>query len=290
MYRAARRRLILPFLLPQLVLYTFITFASIVATVGLAFTSWAGVNPRKFIGLGNFRRMLTDSAFHRTIGNSLYYMVAGGILLLVLAFFLAWSLHEIRRGKRLFRFLILAPAVVSVSVAAVMWRWIYNPLFGIVGYPLRLLGDKYEIGALLTGVLRDTTTALTFVILTHLWHGMGAWVLLLLAGFQRLPPELMEAARVDGANERQVFFHVTLPLMWELLRILIVLWIMAALQAFSYVFIMRSRGVMATYVYSMTFDRWDWAYGMALATAMMAGIFVVVVFTNRILQRQAEEY
>ena len=95
---------------------------------------------------------------------------------------------------------------------------------------------------------------------------------------------------MDGANEWQVFFYVTLPLMWDLFRIVIVLWIMTALQAFSYVYLMRSRGVMATYIYSVTFNQWRWAYGMALATAVMAVIFVVVLFANRLLQREVAEY
>ncbi len=290
MYRAARRRLILPFLLPQLVLYTFVTFASIVATVALSLTNWTGVNPPRFIGLRNFSRLLADRAFRSTFGNSIYYVVAGGILLIVFAVALAWCLHQLRRGKRLYRFIILAPAVVSVSVAALMWKWIYSPLFGVLGQPLHNLGHTLNFEPLLTGLLRGSSTSLTLVILTHLWHGMGTWVILILAGLQRLPPEVLEAAYVDGASERQAFRYVTLPLMWEILRIVIVLWIMAGLQAFSYVFVMRSRGVMATYVYSTTFGRWDWAYGMSLATAMMAGIFVIVLLTNRLLRREVEEF
>ena len=290
MFQAARRRLILPFLLPQIILYTGVTFASIVATVVLALTSWAGVNPPRFVGLQNFRMALGDQNFRNTIGNSAYYTACGGVLLLVFATLLAVSLSKPIGGRRVYRFLILAPAVLSVSVAALMWKWIYNPLFGLVGSPLRSLGKAFDYMPLLEGILRSPSTTLTAVIFTNVWHTMGVWVLLLLAGLERLPPSLLDAARVDGANERQVFFYVTLPLMWDLLRIVILLWVMSALQAFSYVYLMHSRGVMATYIYSVTFNQWRWAYGMSLATVVLAVIFVVVVFANRLLQREVAEF
>ncbi len=290
MFQASRRRLILPFLLPQIILYTGVTFASIVATVVLALTSWAGVNPRTFVGLQNFRIALGDQNFQNTIGNSAYYTICGGVLLLVFATLLALCLSRPFRGRRVYRFLILAPAVLSVSVAALMWKWIYNPLFGLVGSPLRNLGKALDYMPLLEGILRSPSTTLTAVVLTHVWHTMGVWVLLLLAGLDRLPPSLSDAARVDGANERQVFFYITLPLMWDLFRIVILLWVMSALQAFSYVYLMRSRGVMATYIYSVTFNQWRWAYGMALATVVMVVIFVIVLFANRLLQREVAEF
>jgi ABC-type sugar transport system permease subunit len=289
MFQAARRRLILPFLLPQIILYTGVTFASIVATVALALTSWAGVNPPRFVGLRNFITALRDQNFRNTVGNSAYYTICGGVLLIVFATLLALCLNKPFRGKHVYRFLILAPAVLSVSVAALMWKWIYNPLFGLVGSPLRSVGKALDLEPLLEGVLRNPSTTLTAVVFTNVWHTMGVWVLLLLAGLDRLPPSLSDAARVDGANEWQVFFHVTLPLMWDLFRIVILLWVMSALQAFSYAYIMRSRGVMATYIYSVTFSQWRWAYGMALATVVMAAVFVTVILANRLLQREVAE-
>jgi ABC-type sugar transport system permease subunit len=290
MFQSARRRLILPFLLPQTLLYTTFTFVPIVATVALALTNWTSANPIRFIGLGNFRLILKDPVFRGSIGNSIYYIVAGGVLLFAPACLLAWCLSQAVRAKGLFRFFILAPAVISVSVAGLMWKWLYNPLAGLVGVPIRTIGLALGIAPLVSGLLRDPSTSLTAVILTDLWHSMGIWVILLMAGLERIPSEFSEAARVDGANEGQAFFLVTLPLLWEHLRILIVLWMLTAVQAFAFNIIMRSHDVIATYIYSMTFDRFDWAYGMALATMVMPCIFVIVVLANRLRQREAVEY
>jgi ABC-type sugar transport system permease subunit len=289
-FQRARWRLILPFLLPQTVLYTVFTIIPIVATVALALTNWNGVKPIRFIGLSNFRVILKDPVFRSSIGNSVYYVMAGILLLFPPACLLAWCLSQPIRGRGLFRFFILAPAVISVSVVGLMWKWLYNPLVGLAGQPLRIIGLALKIEALADGLLRNSNTTLTAVIVTDLWRSMGLWVILLMAGLERIPSEISEAARVDGAGERQVFFTVTLPLIWEHLRILIVLWMLTAVQAFALVFIMHSRGVIATYIYSTTFDQFDWAYGMALATISMPFIFMIVVLANRVLQREAVEY
>ena len=290
MFQRARRRLIWPFLLPQILLYTTFTFVPIVATVVLSLTNWNSVNPIRFIGLGNFRLILRDSVFGGAIGNSIYYVVAGGVLLFVPASLLAWCLNQPLRAKGIFRFFILAPLVISISVAGLMWKWLYHPLAGLLGVPLRFVGVALAIQPLISGLLRDPSTSLTAVILTDLWHSMGLWVILLLASLERIPAELLEAARVDGAGERQGFFLVTLPLLWEHLRILIVLWVLIAVQAFAFNFIMHSRGVIATYIYSTTFDRFYWAYGMALATTVMPCLLAIVVLANGLAPREAVEY
>ena len=138
------------------------------------------------------------------------------------------------------------------------------------------------------------------IIIASIWHGIGTWVLLLSAGFERVPPEIPESAKIDGASDWQVFWHITVPLMWEVIRTLLVLWVMQALQAFSFVFVMtgpvavggplNSSQLMGTFVYLMTFGSFKWAYGMALATTMMTVIFVLSTITNRALLRETVEF
>jgi ABC-type sugar transport system permease subunit len=302
MFQKARRKLIVPFLLPQLILFTFITMVPIIATVAYAFTDWAGqanTHPA-WAGLAQFRLIATDELFLNAVKNSFFLMLAGGVLVFVPAFAIAWGLNQPLKLRKHYRFLILAPVVLSVSVAGLMWKWMYNPSFGLLGGLLKFIGDALNLEALSKGVLGDTRTALTAIIVASIWHGIGTWVLLLSAGFERIPPEIPESARIDGANDWQVFWHITIPLMWEVIRILLVLWVMQALQAFSFVFVMtgpiaiggplNSTQLMGTFVYVMTFGSFRWAYGMALATAMMVVIFVLSTITNRTLLREAVEF
>lgn len=297
MFQRARRRLVVPFLLPQTLLYLIFMFAPLVMTVVYAFTNWEGHGMKwRIVGFYNFSVIFRDHLFRNAVKNSFYLVLVGGALLFPLAIAMAWGLHEPIRAKKVFRFIILAPVVLSVSVAGLMWKWMYNPTYGLINPVLNGIG----LQKLALPWLGEPKTALTAIIIASLWHGIGTWVLLLSAGLERIPPDLPEAARVDGANDWQVFRHITVPLMWEVLRILLVLWVMQALQAFTFVYVMtgpvavggpmNSTELMATYVFKNAFVNFKWAYAMALATAMLIMIFVLSVFTNRALLREAVEY
>jgi ABC-type sugar transport system permease subunit len=209
-------------------------------------------------------------------------------------------LNQPLRFKRHYRFLILAPVVLSVSVAGLMWKWMYNPTFGLVGVLLKSIGKALNIVPLSIGVMGDSSSALTAIIIASIWHGIGTWVLLLSAGFERIPPEIPESAKIDGASDWQIFWRITIPLMWEVIRVLLVLWVLQALQAFSFVFVMTgpvgvggplgSTDLMATFVYATSFGSYNWAYGMALATTIMIMIFLLSQITNRALFREAVEF
>jgi ABC-type sugar transport system permease subunit len=297
MFQKARRKLIVPFLLPQAILYLVFMFAPLVMTVIYAFTDWKGHGMQwRITGIHNFKIILQDGLFLNAMKNSFYLVIVGGVLLFVPAMGMAWSLHQKIRGKKVFRFVILAPVVLSVSVAGLMWKWMYNPVFGLINPLLKAVG----LGELALPWMGEPDTALTAVIIASIWHGIGTWVLLLSAGLERIPPDLPEAAQVDGASDWQVFRFITIPLMWEVLRILLVLWVMQALQAFTFVFVMtgptgvggpmRSTELMATYVFKNAFTDFNWAYAMALSTSMLIMIFVLSSVTNRGLTRETVEY
>jgi ABC-type sugar transport system permease subunit len=276
MFQKARRKLILPFLLPQTILFTLITLVPIVATVAYAFTDWQGqadTHP-SWAGITQFKLIAMDDLVLNAVKNSFFLMLVGGILLFIPAFLMAWGLNQPLRLKKYYRFLILAPVVLSVSVAGLMWKWMYNPTFGLIGGLLKMIGQAVKIAPFSKGVIGDTSTALTAIIIASIWHGIGTWVLLLNAGFERIPPEIPESAKIDGASDWQIFWRITVPLMWEVIRVLLVLWVMQALQAFSFVFVMtgpvsiggplNSTELMATYVFKMTFGSsngptaWPW--------------------------------
>jgi ABC-type sugar transport system permease subunit len=302
MYQRARRRLILPFVLPQAILFTLVTLVPIIATVAYAFTDWQGQanNTPHWAGIIQFKLIVTDHLFLNAVQNSFFLMIVGGVMVFLPAFILAWGLNQPLRWRKHYRFLILAPVVLSVSVAGLMWKWMYNPSMGLIGRLLKLIGDALSIGPLSKGVMGETSTALVAIIIASIWHGIGTWVLLLSAGFERIPPELPESARIDGAGDWQVFRFITVPLMWEVIRTLLVLWVMQALQSFAFVFVMTgplfvggpmgSTDLMATYVYKNAFGSFNWAYGMALASVIMLLIFVLSMFTNRALVRETVEY
>jgi ABC-type sugar transport system permease subunit len=297
MFQRARRRLILPFIAPQLIIYLLVIFVPLVLTVYYGFTDWEGHGrPVAWAGLQQFRVLVRDDNFRNAIGNSVRLTLVGGVLLFVPALFMAWALHQPIRWSRGFQFIILAPIVIAASVAGLIWKWIYNPTQGLINPVLSALG----LHDLALPWLGDTRFALIAIIVAAVWHGIGSWVLLISAGIDRIPTDLPDAARVDGASDWQVFRSITIPLLWEVLRILLVLWIIQALQAFTFIYVMTgpvavggplgSTEVMVTYVFRIAFTDFKWAYGAALATSMLVMILFLSIFVNRVTLRETVEY
>lgn len=297
MFQQERRRLIIPFIAPQLILYVLVLLVPVFLTIYYGFTDWQGHgNPIEFVGLKNYRILVKDSNFHNAIGNSLQLTLIGGFLLFVPALAIAWALQQKLRAKRLFSFVILAPVVIAASVAGLIWKWVYNPSQGLLNPILESIGlENFAVPW-----LGSPRWALIAIIVASIWHGIGTWVLLITAGMDRIPVDLPDAAKIDGATDFQVFRQITMPLLWEVLRILLVLWVIQALQAFTFIYVMTgpvavggplgSTDVMVTYVYRVAFNDFRWGYGAAMATAMLAGIFVLSFVVNRVTLRESIEY
>jgi len=297
MFQQSRRKLIVPFIAPQFVLYMIFVFAPLAATIFYGFTDWQGHGrPWSWSGLQNYRILWEDTNFHKAARNAAFLMVIGGVIVFVPALFLAWTLQQSIRFHRFFQFVILSPLVIAASVAGLMWKWMYNPTQGLINPTLKSIG----LGDLARPWLGDPQFALTAIIIASVWHGLGSWVLLISAGIDQIPSDLPDAARTDGSSDWQVFRFITMPLLWEILRILFVLWIIQALQAFTFIFVMTgpygvggplgSTEVMGTYVYKMSFTDFKWGYGAGLATSMLVGIFILSVLVNRVTFRERVEY
>lgn len=254
---------------------------------------WFGTfETRNFLGGEHYKQLLSDSLFLNSISNTFKYFFISLVILFPLSTFIAVSLNRINKGRMLFQFLIFVPVVLSVVVASVMWKFIYNPNFGIVNKVLEFVG----LESLTTAWLGNQSTALIAIIVVVIWHGIATWIILLLAGLDRIPKELSEAARLEGANEIQIFFKVTLPLLWEVLSTLIILWFIQAMQTFPFIFILTQGGpygsteVMGTYMYKMAFEGRMFSYGSAMAVIMTFIILVFSYFGSKILKRETIEY
>ena len=294
MYQRSRRRLVLPFVVPAFLVYTAFVFVPLALTVYYSLTNWRGHTlERPFFGLTNYLLMVNDLQFVNALRNTAIFSVSGGIILFIPAIFLSWALTQRIKFKAAFRYIIIVPLLFSVVVVALMWKLLYNPVFGPINHFLKLIG--LEVLAL--PWLGDTRTALLAVVVATAWQQLGMWVLLISAGLERIPQEILEAAKVDGANEWQLFWQVTLPLLWGVLRLLFILWIILSLQVFGQVWVMtphggmaRSTDVMATLIYDRAFGGQQWGFACAMATFLLLVIFTFSLLTNRLTRRDVLEY
>jgi len=294
MYQRSRRKLVVPFLMPAFIVYTLLMFVPIILTVAYSLTGWQGHIPdRPFTGITNYVLLFKDPQFLNSIKNTAIFSFSGAIILFIPAIFISWALTQKIRFKATYRYVIIAPLVLSSVVIALLWKMLYDPQFGPINHLLKAIG----LGSLALPWLGDTRTVLLAIVIATCWYQLGMWVLLISAGVERIPIEIQEAAKVDGANEWQVFWRVTFPMLWGILRLLFILWIIHSLQVFAQVYIMAPAGgpggaadVMVTLIYERAFSSDQWGLACAMATFLLFVILGLSLITNRLTERETVEF
>jgi raffinose/stachyose/melibiose transport system permease protein len=287
--RAQRRRrrgrdllAAVPFLLPAVLLYGVFIVYPMVDAVRLSFFEWDGfrTTSKIWVGLDNYRWIFRDDpVFWTAFRNSVKWLILSLVVPTVLGLGLALLLNRRMRGRNLFRTTFYLPAVLAPIAVAAMWKWIYDPNFGVLNRVLESVG----IDAGGRAWLGDPDTALYATFVASVWTVVGLNMVLFLAGLQNIPRELTESARIDGANTMQVFRHVTLPGLRPAIVVIIVLTIINSLKAFDLIVGTTGGGpaqqtqVLALWSYTQSFANHDFGAGNAVATVLLALTLVVVV-------------
>lgn len=268
------------FLLPQLIMYLAFTIWPILASYYYSFFRWSGAGwPSNFIGLGNYREVLTDPLFWGAFGNSFIYTVATVVIVVPGALLIAMILNNrALKGVTLFRTLIFLPVVLTAAIVGI----IMNYIFSATGFVNHLL---MQAGLSKNGVpwLNDASLAMLLLILIGAWKGFGVKVIYWLAGLQSVPPDLYEAASLDGATERQQFLYVTVPLLIPFLIVITILVTNESFKVFDLVRTFTNGGpyfgtdVVPLYIYNQAFDSAPPRMGYASAGGITFGMATVVV-------------
>ena len=272
----------LPFLAPAMLLYAVFLLFPIVSAVYLSFVRWNGfpTTPQVWAGFDNYVDILTnDPVFYTALVNSLVWVVLSLIVPTVLALALALALNRPLFGRNLMRSIFYIPAVLASIAVATMWSWIYNPNSGLINSVLTSAGLEGWI----RDWLGDPSIALYSVFVAFVWQTTGFSMVLFLAGLQSVPPDLIEAARLDGAGPRQIFRHVTLPALRPTLTVVLVLTVISSLKVFDLIVGMTGGGpaqssqVLALWSYSQSFINHNFGDGNALAVILLVITLALVL-------------
>jgi multiple sugar transport system permease protein/raffinose/stachyose/melibiose transport system permease protein len=281
---AARQRAGLWFVLPAFIVYLVFFGAPFLATIWLSMTEWSGVGIPEFNGIANYIRLAGDSQMWAALGNNLIWVVLGTSVPISLGLVIAVMLWSDPRGSMTYRTIYFLPVVLSPVVIGIIWSWIYNPLFGLLNTGLRGLGlDAWAIGW-----LGEPEVALYAVLATAIWAYLGFCIVVLFAGLQKVDPELVAAARIDGANARQRFRHVIVPQIRPVLTMVIVFTVIGGFNVFDVVWVMTGGGpnnateVIATYTYEVAFRNSDYGYGATLSVTMSVLSLIAAWITIRL--------
>ncbi|MCC6175860.1 MAG: sugar ABC transporter permease [Chloroflexi bacterium] len=255
-----------------LVMLAFIVYPAVYSFL-LSFHEWNGFTPEwgPFVGLANYVSLVQDEIFWKAAVNSVLFVVVRTPLEVGIAFVLALLLNREMKGRGLLRTLFFVPVVLSLIVVTIMFQRILEPNAGLLNVFLRSIG----LDVLAQAWLGDPAWALPTVIAISIWKNVGFSMVILLAGLQGLPGEVLEAARVDGADRRQLTLKIITPLMKPILGIAIVLSVIGGLKVFDLVFILTRGGptyateVFATMLYRQAFDLNEMGIASALAMIMV---------------------
>lgn len=281
-------------LLPALVLLGVFTLYPVLYNVVLSFSKYtalelgAGKGP-SWVGLDNYRVVFADPLYQTGIVNSLKYLVVVPVLQLF-SLLVAVLVNRNLPGIAFFRAGYYIPVITSISLAAVMWEWVYAK-DGMINAVLQGLGVVSQSSTF--GWLINENTALWAIMFVTFWQGFGYYMVLYLAGLQAIPVELDEAARLDGATKAQAFWKITVPLMKPTLMICSLLSTLAALRVLQEIMVFTGGGPVNStytalfYVYSKAFKEFD--YGQGAAAGMgVALIGFLLSFVNYRLTRDQQ--
>lgn len=265
----------LAFLAPGLLTFSAFVILPVVASFVLSLTRWDLFSPPAFIGLDNYVRLLgftresgrivmNDPEFWQSLGNTFFYM-----LTIPMNLFLALVVASFLNGpvpfRGLFRTLYFLPVVCTLVAVSILWRWIFNPDYGLLNYLLALIGIDGPAW------LVSRTWAKPAIMIVMLWKGLGYSVVIYLAGLQTVPDELHEAARMDGASAWTRFFRITFPLLAPTHFFLAVIGVIWGFQTFDTVYLMTGGGPAGStqpvllYLYQHAFQWFDMGYASAIA-------------------------
>jgi len=261
------------FLVPALVFLLFV-YIPIFENVFLSLFQWSSFSPEKtFIGLKNYVELFHDPVFYQALTNNVLYAVISIVCQVFGGLILAAVLEDklVRKWSPFFRTVFFLPVVISMTVIALLFDFIYNPETGLLNQLLQAIG----LDQLTRAWLGDDSTAMLSVIFVSQWQSVGYIAMLYIVSIQKIPDELYEAARLDGAGKIQQFFHITVPQTKEMSFVAVVMTLTGAFTVFNEPYILTGGGpgnaseVLSTFLYKSAFTKDMMGYASAIATVVL---------------------
>lgn len=292
-FKRRKYHIIIPFTLPSLLLFAVFVVYPYAQSMYYSLTKWRGLTPKPtYIGLANFEKLLGDAFFWNALKNNLIYLVSIPAITIIIALYLAFLLtHGKARFRKFYRITFFFPQVMSLVAIGVLWSFIYHPTIGILSSIASLLGAAEPIAW-----LGNPDVALLAVGAVVVWQAVGFYVVLFIAGMESIPESYYEAATIDGATRWHLFWHITLPLLWDTIRTAMVFLAIGATNMFAITQTMtqggpnRSTDVLSVYVYERAFLSGKFGYATAVAVAMFLLAFALSALTMRVTRRETLEY
>lgn len=279
----------LVWVIPALVLVGVFVYLPLVQNFGFSTLKWDIYSgSQEYVGLENYRKLLDDPVFWSSLANNLLYAVISIVFQVFGALLLAALIESIHsdRWRRSLRAIYFIPSAISLTVAGLLFYFVYEPNLGLLNHALEAVG----LGQFATSWLGQEDTAMFAIIAMSQWQGFGYATLLFAVAIQRIPSEIYGAAAIDGTGPIRRFVHVTVPLVREMTGLMMMVTISGAFQVFNEIMVMTGGGpnnstqVLGTWLYRNGFVRNNFGYAAAIATVLFVitlGIALAQLWVTR---------
>lgn len=280
--------LVAPAILYILALVGYPFLLAIFLSVSNADVSTVGLG--KFVGLDNFVALFESSVFLTALRNTLFFAAASMVLKGLLGTTLAFLLAENMRGTRIFRFIILLPWTVPIALSSITWKWMFDTQYSIINWAGHALGLIKPFD--MPNYLGDPTLAIISIIAVNVWRGFPFGAVILLAGMTSIPPEILDAAKVDGAGPVTRFRKVIVPMIAPVLFVGSLYDLVFTLTDMTVVYLLTRGGpantthVLSSYAFLVGIQSGALGRGAAIAILLFPILLILVIFALRSLRRR----
>jgi multiple sugar transport system permease protein len=275
------------FLSPTLIIFSAFILFPVFFSFYLSFHKWNMFGGETtFIGFDNYIRMFKNPEFWQVLKNTAIYTIGTIPLNMALALWVAFILNKKIIGKRFLRTAFFAPVIISPVAAAVIWRWLYDPNFGLINYFIAALGFSP------VNWLNEPTAAMFALIIVGVWKTFGVNMVLFSAGLQGIPQSYYEAAELDGAGRWDKFWNITVPLLSPTTFFIMIMSMISSFQVFDIVYVLTSGGplgstkVLVFYVYEYAFKFFEMGYSSAISYFLFAVLFMLTMLQIRYMKNK----
>ena len=269
------------FVLPAIVGTFIFVIIPIFCSFALSFTEWNLLGNIKFVGIENYKTVLSEKEFLQIFVNTLVFAISTTIFAVIIPLVIASILNSKIKCTELFKTIYFLPFITPAIVIAIVWAWIFDPNIGLVN----------SIFKMHLTWLFDTHLAMPVLIFVSVWKLIGYNVILFLTGFTTINSNLYEAARIDGAGKIQIFKEITLPLLSPTIYFVTLVTAISSFQIFDLIYVMTSGGpenstnVIVYSIYKYAFEYFDIGKSCALAYILFVIIFMLICLQNLILKK-----
>lgn len=261
------------FILPAVLGTLIFIVIPVIFSFSLSFMDWDLLSQIRFVGLANFKAVLTDPIFIQVLINTFVFAISSSIFAVIIPLILACVLNTKIRGSSFYKTAYFLPFITPMIVIAIVWQWVFDPNIGLLNQVMHL-HIKW---------LYDTRFAMPALIAVSVWKLIGYNMIIFLSGLSTINQEVLEAAKIDGANSWQVFKNVTVPLLSPTIFFVIVITSISSFQVFDLIYVMTQGGpdnstmVLVYSIYKYAFEYFDIGKASAIAYILFAIIFVLVL-------------